>query len=85
MLKKCFVYMLRCADDTLYTGWTNDMERRLAQHNCGIASKYTRARLPVKLVYKEELSSRSCALKREYALKQLSRAEKEKLILQFSL
>lgn len=75
-----FVYMLRCADGSLYTGWTTDLTMRLKKHRQGIASKYTRARLPLELVFIEQLSSRSEAQKREYAIKQLSRLEKEKLI-----
>jgi putative endonuclease len=75
-----FVYILRCKDGTLYTGWTNDLERRVAEHNRGTASKYTRARRPVRLVYEEELASRSDALKREWAIKQMTRSEKETLL-----
>lgn len=77
-----FVYMLRCADGSLYTGWTTDLERRLNQHNQGTASKYTRARLPVTMVYHQEVDSRSEALKREWAIKKLSRSEKERLLVQ---
>jgi len=72
--------MLRCADDTLYTGITNDLENRLAAHNRGLAAKYTRARGPVKLVWVENCNSRSEALKRELAIKKLTRAEKLALI-----
>ena len=75
-----YVYMLRCADDSLYTGITTDVNRRCDQHNAGRASRYTRSRLPIRLVYKEALTSRSLALKREAAMKQLSRMEKESLI-----
>ncbi len=75
-----FVYLLRCADGSLYTGITNDLPRRLQQHNAGSASRYTRSRLPVVLVYHEEQPSRSQALKRELAIKGLSRQEKESLI-----
>lgn len=74
-----FVYVLRCSDGSLYTGWTTDIERRVAEHNKGSASKYTRARLPVKLVYRESVSSKSDALKREHAIKKLSRSQKLKL------
>ena len=76
-----FVYLLRCEDDSLYTGITNDLPRRLAQHNAGSASRYTRSRLPVVLVYQEEQTSRSLALKREWAIKGLSRGEKMSLTL----
>ena len=75
-----FVYILECADGTLYTGMTNDIERRLDQHNAGTAARYTRARTPVKLVYQEESENRSTALKREYAIKQLTRKQKDQLI-----
>lgn len=69
-------YLLRCADDTLYCGITNDMEKRLAAHNAGTAAKYTRARGPVELVYTEDCADRSAASKREMAIKKLPRAEK---------
>ena len=75
-----FVYLLRCADGSLYTGITNDLPRRLEQHNAGAASRYTRSRLPAVLVYQEAQASRSHALKRELAIKALSRKEKESLI-----
>ncbi|MFZ7130898.1 MAG: GIY-YIG nuclease family protein [Eubacteriales bacterium] len=75
-----YVYMLRCADGSLYTGWTTDIARRLKQHNKGAASKYTRVRLPVALVYSEVLSSKQEALKREYEIKQYKKKRKEDLI-----
>ena len=75
-----FVYILRCDDGSLYTGITNDLIRRCEQHNAGTASRYTRGRLPVVLVYQEAQSSRSHALKRELAIKALSRKAKEALI-----
>ncbi len=75
-----FVYMLRCADDSLYTGITTDVSRRCDQHNAGTASRYTRSRLPIRLVYEEVLKSRSLELKREAGMKALSRMEKESLI-----
>ena len=78
--KTWFVYILRCADDTLYTGITNDLPRRCDQHNAGTASRYTRSRLPVALAYQEVQASRSLALKRELAIKKLSRQQKELLI-----
>jgi putative endonuclease len=73
-------YILRCADDTLYTGITNDLEKRLAAHNEGAAAKYTRARGPVELVFIEDCADRSEASKREMAIKNLTRAEKWVLI-----
>ena len=75
-----FVYIVRCADGTLYTGITNDLNRRCEQHNAGTASRYTRCRLPVVLVYQEEQGNRSVATKRELKIKALSRQEKESLI-----
>jgi predicted GIY-YIG superfamily endonuclease len=75
-----FVYMLRCADGSLYTGIAKDLDRRRQQHNAGTASRYTRSRLPTKLVYREIQASRSLALKREAAIKKLSKREKELMI-----
>ena len=75
-----FVYILKCSDNTLYTGITNDKERRLTQHNKGKASKYTRVRLPVEMVYSEPSADRSVASKREWEIKQLSKKQKLKLI-----
>ena len=78
-----YVYLLRCGDGTLYAGFTNDLARRLAVHNAGRGAKYTRSRLPVELVYWENFPNKSSALKREYAIKRLSRAEKLSLIQSF--
>ena len=75
-----YTYILRCADGSLYTGWTTDLERRLAAHNAGTASKYTRSRRPVALVYHESFPTKEEAMAREWAVKQLSRAEKLALI-----
>ncbi len=74
------VYILRCADGTLYTGWTMDLERRLQAHNRGRGARYTRARRPVQVVYQEEQPTRSEAQKREAAIRRLSHAEKLKLV-----
>jgi putative endonuclease len=74
-----FVYMVRCADGTLYTGYARDPERRTKIHNTGRGAKYTATRLPVLLVYWEPCESRSAALKREYAVKRLARPQKELL------
>ena len=79
---KYFVYIVECFDGTLYTGYTKDVPRRVKQHNSGIASKYTRTRRPVKLVYAEEHSDASSALKREYAIKQLTKEQKTALIVE---
>ncbi|MBU5454912.1 GIY-YIG nuclease family protein [Caproiciproducens sp. MSJ-32] len=75
-----YVYMLECSDGSLYTGWTNNLEKRIAAHNNGKGAKYTRVRLPVKLVYYEEYEDKIEAMKREYEIKRLSRKEKVKLI-----
>lgn len=75
-----YVYVLSCADDTLYTGYTTDVARRVAEHDAGEGAKYTRGRTPVELVHVESLESKSAAMSREYAIKQLSRTEKERLV-----
>jgi len=74
-----FVYILRCADGTLYTGWTTDLQARLRAHNAGKGAKYTKARLPVRMVYSESLPSKNEAMRRESAIKRLTRASKLKL------
>lgn len=68
-----FVYILKCNDDSLYTGWTNDLKKRIKAHSNGKGAKYTKARLPVELVYFEEFDDKISAMKREYAIKQLKR------------
>lgn|GEM_PF-252767 len=78
-----YVYILRCADRSLYTGWTNDLAHRLAVHNAGRGAKYTKARLPVALAYYEELADKVVAQRREYAIKQLTRSQKLALCRQF--
>ena len=75
-----YVYLLECADNTLYCGWTTDLKRRVAAHNMGSGAKYTRSRRPVRLLYYEEYEDRHDALSREWHIKHMSRAEKEKLI-----
>ena len=75
-----FIYILRCADSSLYTGITNDVKRRCRQHNDGTASRYTRSRRPTKLVWQEKQPSRSSALKREAAIKAMTRRDKLALI-----
>ena len=75
-----YTYMLKCSDGTLYTGWTNDLEKRVEAHNSGKGAKYTKARRPVELAYYEEFETKELAMKREYAIKQLGRKEKQKLI-----
>jgi len=80
-----YVYIVRCADNSLYTGITVDINRRIHEHNSQVSqgAKYTRARRPVNLVYEEILSSRSMAMKRECEIKRLSRIGKEELIRNF--
>lgn len=75
-----YVYIVECSDHSYYTGWTTNLERRIKAHNQGNGAKYTRARRPVKLIYFEEFSNKNLALKREYAIKQLTRKQKELLI-----
>ena len=75
-----YVYILKCGDGTLYTGWTNNLEKRIQAHNTGKGAKYTRARLPVELVYFEKFEEKVDAQRREYRIKKLSRKEKLKLI-----
>ena len=77
---KWICYLLRCSDDTLYCGITNDLEKRLAAHNAGTAAKYTRTRMPVELVFVEDCADRSAALKRELQIKGLGRPDKLALI-----
>lgn len=75
-----FVYILRCSDNSLYTGWTTDVAQRLRTHNSGSGAKYTRSRLPVSLVYQEFCPDKSTALKREITIKKMSRKQKGLLI-----
>lgn len=75
-----YTYIVKCADGTLYTGWTNDLDKRMKAHNCGKGAKYTKTRRPVKLVYYEEHDTKNEAMSREYAIKQLTRKEKVTLI-----
>lgn len=75
-----YVYILRCSDDTLYTGWTNDLEKRIKAHSNGTGAKYTRGRGPVELVYFEEFDDKKEAMKREYEIKKYSRSKKQWLI-----
>lgn len=75
-----YVYIVRCADGTYYTGWAADVARRVAEHNAGRGGRYTRARRPVALVYQEEVPDRAAAMRREAAIKQYGRPRKERLI-----
>ena len=75
-----YMYILRCSDDTLYTGWTNNLEKRLKAHNSKKGAKYTKNRLPAELVYYEEFENKQEAMSREWHVKRLSRSNKLKLI-----
>ncbi len=74
-----YTYIVQCSDGTLYTGWTNDLKRRIDAHNSGNGAKYTRSRRPVVLVYWEEFKTKEAAMKREYDIKQLTRRQKMRL------
>ena len=78
-----FVYILECKDGTFYTGYTTDLKSRFEKHNSGWGAKYTRGRIPVKLVYFEIVETKSEALKREIKIKKMNRLRKEKLVLNF--
>ena len=75
-----YTYILVCGDGTYYTGWTNNLQKRVDDHNAGKGAKYTKSRLPVELVYYESFETKEEAMRREYAIKQLRRSEKELLI-----
>ena len=77
--ENAYVYLLRCRDGSLYCGWTDDLDKRVATHNAGKGARYTRARLPVVLVWHEAVANRSAALKRERAVKALTRTQKLRL------
>ncbi len=80
MEHKNYIYILECGDKSLYTGWTNDLERRIKQHSRGRGGRYTRSHLPVRMVYCECFETRQEAMSREYAIKQMSKQEKLELI-----
>ena len=80
-MTKCYCYIIECADGTYYTGWAIDPEKRATMHNKGRGAKYTRMRLPVKLVYVEEQPDRATAMKRERAIKRMTREGKQKLMM----
>ena len=75
-----YTYMVRCRDDSLYTGWTNHLEKRVEDHNSGRGAKYTKRRRPVELVYYEQFETKEEAMRREWEIKQLTRKQKEKLL-----
>ena len=76
----CYCYIVQCSDGSFYTGWTKDIERRVKMHNAGQGARYTRTRRPVKLVYQEPQADISSAMKRERAIKTMTRTQKQKLI-----
>lgn len=80
---KNYVYILHCADDSYYTGWTNNLAKRIKAHQSGKGAKYTKYRIPLSLIYFEEFDDKIEAMKREYAIKQLTRKKKEELIALF--
>lgn len=75
-----YTYILKCSDDTYYTGWTNNLEKRILCHNQGKGAKYTKPRLPVEIAYYEAFTTKEEAMRREWEIKQLTRVQKEKLI-----
>lgn len=83
MTEENYTYILKCNDGTLYTGWTNDLKKRLQAHNEGKGAKYTKPRRPVELVYYEMFSTKEEAMRREYAIKHMSRKNKLELIVSF--
>lgn len=78
-----YTYILRCQDESFYTGWTNDLARRIRRHSAGKGAKYTKSRLPVTLVYFEEFPTKEEAMSREWHIKRMTRAEKEALVSSF--
>ncbi len=79
-MKENYTYILKCKDESLYTGWTNNLDKRIESHNTGKGSKYTKSRLPVELVYFEQYETKEEAMSREWKIKQLSRKDKLDLI-----
>lgn len=78
-----YTYILECKDGTYYTGWTNNLDKRLKDHNEGKGAKYTKPRLPVSLIYYEKFQTKEEAMRREYAIKRMSRSEKNKLVCEY--
>lgn len=79
-MSRNYTYMVECSDHTYYTGWTNDLEKRLRAHNAGRGARYTKSRRPVRLVYFEVFDTKEQAMRREWEIKQMSRAAKERLL-----
>jgi putative endonuclease len=82
-MKKAYTYLVECSDGSLYCGWTNDLDKRISDHNAGKGAKYTKPRLPVKLVYFEAFDTKEEAMSREWHIKQMPREKKLKLISDF--
>jgi putative endonuclease len=80
----CYCYILQCADGSYYTGWSTDPEKRLHQHNAGRGGKYTRSRLPVQIIYIEELPDRTSAMRREHSIKGMTRKKKKCLVSKYA-
>ena len=78
-----YTYILECKDGTYYTGWTNNLDKRLKDHNDGKGAKYTKVRLPVSLIYYEEFQTKEEAMRREYAIKRMTRGKKSKLVSEY--
>ena len=78
--RDCYIYMVRCRDGSIYTGWTTELDRRIAQHNSGKGAKYTKSRRPVELVYYEKFGAKQEAMRREAEIKKMTRKQKIKLI-----
>lgn len=85
MKKSNYTYIVECSDGSLYTGWTNNLKKRIQTHNQGKGAKYTRSRLPVRLVYQEQFPTKQEAMQREYQIKHLTRTEKLQLLKKYSL
>ena len=83
-MTRAYTYIVECADGTYYTGWTTDVTARVAAHNARIGARYTRGRIPVQLVYREEYNEKQSAQRREVAIKRMTRAEKVQLISDFN-
>lgn len=84
-MMQAYTYIVECADGTYYTGWTTDLTARVTAHNARIGARYTRARIPVQLVYWEKYNDKPSAQRREVAIKKLTRAQKEQLVIMFDM
>ena len=84
-MMQAYTYIVECADDTYYTGWTTNVSARVAAHNAGVGARYTRARTPVKLVFWEAYDDKLLAQRREVAIKKMTRSQKEQLVIAFNM